>query len=595
MVLIYHILFAVLVGLASQVYSARNTRPEGDIAWRDFPIALPSTGFISAKSAFDTVMLKIVRKINSPGFCRTIEIINQPSPNTSPFVGSSIFNVIPDKLYNDHYAWTNGVETLSFIPTDSNDVGNWLIGNEPGVDNGYVYLYTNGASMTPLNLEGPSTEPDFQWKWLLDLKWAPQPEMRAVCKDAYKPGPFYYEVEYFDQMTREAVRSALVPDLNPFILSLHNQLNKSFNLATFLASESNLQIPFPAYYERSSDRWRLLEGMAVVAEFGSPVQITRAKQATGSQESHVAVLVNEEHSGKLGWRLAFRNFPFTHATSASTSASLKSKSSGKVIVEKSITHLDYTASSSDTSSPTTSEDEEEYTVEIDNTGCLDDYRLAPLPLPKRTEVEHTLQHSLNTIQPGEYVWIWHAPQITTTKTSSFSVSPAGASGGAAVTISTSTSAPYDNNWKTDEVTELLLRCKSRTNSTIVFQYFMTDRRDVMKQSQLERDTDFLVMQLHNNNVYTPPTVTFRGAQVQLKSMIVLGTDLLNYIRRFLIRKEGATHGLSSCYMYHAAVSMPQALIYAAEILCVLIGSKPVAMVSIDVVLLFDISSYSVVI
>ena len=250
------------------------------------------TASVAAKSAFDTVMLKVVRKINSPGFCRTIEIINQPSPNTSPFVGSSIFNVIPDKLYNDHYAWTNGVETLSFIPTDSNDVGNWLIGNEPGVDNGYVYLSTNGASMTPLNLEGSATEPDFQWKWLLDLKWAPQPAMRVVCKDVYKPGPFYYEVEYFDQHTREAVRSALVPDLNPYILSLYNQLNKSFNLATFLASEANLQIPFPAYYERSTGRWRLLEGMAVVAEFGSPVYITRAKQATGTQESHVAVLVN---------------------------------------------------------------------------------------------------------------------------------------------------------------------------------------------------------------------------------------------------------------------------------------------------------------
>ena len=527
-------------------------------------------------------MLKISRKINSPGFCRSIEIINQPSPNTSPFVGSSVFTMIPDQSYNDHYAWSNGHETLSFIPTEGSDEGNWLIGNDAGVDNGYVYLATKTPSLTPLNLEGSSDQPDYQWKWLMNMQWQPQPAMRAVCKDAYKPGPFYYEVEYFDQITHQAVKSALVPDLNPYILNLHNQLNKSFNLASFLANESNLQIPFPAYYERSSERWRLLEGIAVVAEFGSPVEITRSKQATNSKESHIAVLVNEEHSGKLGWRLAFRNFPFTHA--ASNHNTIKTN-------KNNIVSLNY---HSPDAQPVNLADEEEYTIEIDNTGCLDDYRLQPINVATRNELERTLQHSLETVQPGEYVWIWHAPVLNTIPAkSAFTVLP-GAAGGAAFTLGPAagtSNAPYDNDWSTEEVQELLLRCKSRTKDTIIFQYFMTDRRDVMRQSQLERDTDFLVMHLNPagnsaSGVFIPPKVTFRNRQVHLKSMIVIGHDVLNYLRRFLLKKEGATHGLSSCYMYHAAVSMPQALIYAAEILCVLLGSKPVTMVSLLFIVCF---------
>ena len=37
--------------------------------------------------------------------------------------------------------------------------------------------------------------------------------------------------------------------------------------------------------------------------------------------------------------------------------------------------------------------------------------------------------------------------------------------------------------------------------------------------------------------------------------------------------------ISSCYFYHAAIPFPQQLIYAAEILCLLVGAKPVVLVS----------------
>jgi hypothetical protein len=579
---------------ASAAPSAEG-RIEKDVIQRDFPVALPNTGFVSAKSAADTVMLKIVRKVNSPGFCRVIEFINLPNPNPSPFVGSSEFTIVPDQLYNEHYAWTNGAETLSYVPLEGRDYGNWLVGNDPGKDNGYVYLSTSMPSLTPINLEGPDS--DHQWKWLIDMKWQEQPNMRAICKDTYKPGIVYYEIEYFDQITRQAVKSAFVPDLNPYILSLHQQLNQRFDQSSFLSKEANLLIPFPSYFEVSTRTWRLLDGITVIAEFGSPVMISRAKQQTGTSESYIGVLVNEEHSGKFGWRLAFRNYAFSHMRNATS----KPKTTHTLVLEPSITQVAYKPFKSTLAaagvSPTvssasqeggfveyTEEEEQEYTIEIDNSGCLDDYKLEPLPNTVRRNVYRSMQHSWETIRPGDYVWLWHTRVHRgpgnvsySSVTASGEVLPGG--------LTMADRSSYDNDWQTDEVAELLVRCKSRSNSTLVFQYFHTDRRDVMRQSHLERDTDYFVVRLPAAGAVpvTQPAVTFRGRAVQVRTLIVLGSDILNYVRRFLLTKEGKTHGLSSCYMYHAAVSMPQALIYAAEILCVLIGSKPVTMVQFMVI------------
>jgi hypothetical protein len=465
-------------------------------------------------------------------------------------------------------------------------------------------------SLTPINLE--RDDKDHQWKWLINMTWKEQPPMRAICKDTYKPGNVYYEIEYFDEVTRQAVKSAFIPDLNPYVLSLHNQLNARFDQVGFVSKESNLLIPFPSYFEVSTRTWKLIDGLTVVAEFGSPVLITRDKQQTGASESHVAVLVNEEHSGKSGWRLAFRNYPFSHMRGAEKDALSKSKATQTLILEPSITQVAYkpfkstllAAGVTPVTTTTTAalengdyseEEEAEYTVEIDNAGCLDDYKLLPLPSAVRKNAQRSLQHSLETVRVGDYVWLWHTrvhhgPGNTT----SASVGANGETAVSTASLSMAERSNYDNDWQTDEITELLVRCKSRNNQTLVFQYFMTDRRDVMKQSFLERDTDFLVVQLASTgtsaSASAAPLVTFRGRTVQLKSVVVLGSDILNYLRRFLLKKEGVTHGLSSCYMYHAAVSMPQALIYAAEILCVLIGSKPVTMVRDELTLPIPLTS-----
>ena len=42
--------------------------------------------------------------------------------------------------------------------------------------------------------------------------------------------------------------------------------------------------------------------------------------------------------------------------------------------------------------------------------------------------------------------------------------------------------------------------------------------------------------------------------------------------------ENVFGGLPSCFLYHAAIAMPKSLVYAAELLCLILGAKPVVMV-----------------
>lgn len=64
----------------------------------------------------------------------------------------------------------------------------------------------------------------------------------------------------------------------------------------------------------------------------------------------------------------------------------------------------------------------------------------------------------------------------------------------------------------------------------------------------------------------------------------LGNDLISYIDKYISRNPHKKHSErnsmypSPCFFYHAAVTLPQPLIYAAEIICLLKGMKPVVMI-----------------
>lgn len=83
---------------------------------------IPLTGFIQVSRGKEPLALRIKAKVEGhEPLCGRLTINDQPNPNTSPLVGPNDFKILP-KLYNDHFAWSNGRECISFIPTVANKV-----------------------------------------------------------------------------------------------------------------------------------------------------------------------------------------------------------------------------------------------------------------------------------------------------------------------------------------------------------------------------------------------------------------------------------------------------------------------------------------
>lgn len=117
---------------------------------------------------------------------------------------------------------------------------------------------------------------------------------------------------------------------------------------------------------------------------------------------------------------------------------------------------------------------------------------------------------------------------------------------------------------------VLLQCERSADGVAVYSYFDENRRDIMTRGVLSYLADVVVA--------NASLVTLDGEQVHVSSALPLGTDILGWMRAYLVRHEGRFGGLSSCFLYHSAIAMPQQLVYLAELVCVLIGSKPFTMI-----------------
>ena len=117
-------------------------------------------------------------------------------------------------------------------------------------------------------------------------------------------------------------------------------------------------------------------------------------------------------------------------------------------------------------------------------------------------------------------------------------------------------------------------CLSSEDGTALFKYYPDDRRAVMRRSLLSYMDELLI-------VFSNLTAAIGEHEIEVTSALSLGSDAVLWIREYLIRHEGRFGGLSSCFLYHAAIAMPAPFVYAAEIICVLIGSKPIVMIQVS--------------
>jgi len=545
----------------------------------------PLTGFVVAKahnlsdSGKQDLVLKVDRRSRTHGFCHTLRFVDLPADmSTSPLLGSTEFTIDGSKLYHDYYSWTNGKEYISFIPLDDGDdkvEGNWLVGPTPGVDSGYIFLSTQQSSFVPTNLERPG----HYWKWLIKGDWREQPQMRLVCASSPIPTkqfddasddtnigagvnvsvPSHYVVEYFRD--HDVLKSVVLTNIN---VALWQLLNRDEPLHHFTQPRPL----FSVLHCRTTGKWRLLSDVHVIAAVGQPVLLSG--EPTDPSRSYAAVLVSDENA-QGRFRLTFRNYKFP--PSRLQQQQLQQEATLTADGTITLSGQRSSAASRITKQSAAAAGEEEWSILVgnDNVRAVTDFGdhadrtgsgelvLSPLTATLQKGVLRSLKHDLSGIKAGDYVWIWYS--------------------GAVVVGATSDSGDDDR------IDELLLRCMSRTESLLVFEFFPTHRQDQMRQSRLKKDTEFVSMRLSScaieggcSTVASMLTVSFLNTTIALHGLIPIGHDALGYLHRHLVQKEGTPNGMSSCYMYHAAVSMPQALIYAAEILCVLIGSKPVTLV-----------------
>jgi hypothetical protein len=147
----------------------------------------------------------------------------------------------------------------------------------------------------------------------------------------------------------------------------------------------------------------------------------------------------------------------------------------------------------------------------------------------------------------------------------------------------------------EENEEIVLKCIARNDDKLIFQYYPSHRREQMAQSELIRDGDLYEFDLTSYNFsqasrshgsLTPMEMMLFSnvghglmEKVVISGVFSLTSNPIPFIRDYIREKEGVAGQLSACYFYHAAVSLPQPLLYAAEIICVLMGAKPVVLVS----------------
>lgn len=181
--------------------------------------------------------------------------------------------------------------------------------------------------------------------------------------------------------------------------------------------------------------------------------------------------------------------------------------------------------------------------------------------------------NLNLVEPikiGDYVWIW-----------------------------------VDDNRKYGDI---LAKCIDIISDTIeyssvlsienrkyIFSYTVSDRRAIMERSMIDLELNRLVLDMHIvprksnqkeisqfkayytssfSSIQTPVSILYMENFNHIESLV-------GFMKKYIaVEEKRYGSDVPSCFFYHTGVSLPQQLVYGAELLCVLVGAKPISMVCI---------------
>jgi hypothetical protein len=452
-------------------------------------------------------------------------------PTNSRFK-SPIFKIVPNQSSFNRPVWSNGREYLYFImnPDDSRAAyGTWLVGKDIGVDSGLAYLKPKQLTVIPLGQEMEGSN----WH-ILDKSWIPNESITlSVPSSSSSPIQYldYYEVEYLKDSTLRSSILLLTPpptnlpkDLLKNVLELSNP--ETISLSALTIPSSKLQYPL---LWSSSQSW-ITFTLIYSIPLASPVILSRSSSASSSSSS------SKKHRF------------------LTTSQSLASISE-----QETIGHLindEYLETGWRLSFRLTDEGKElELMIALDNNGLHDGFFISSTSPP--ASYQDQLIEKFDQMQVGEYAWLWFE-------------------------ISSDPQAPT----RASDTDNLILHCIYRDKDQIIFEYFHSDRRDAMARSMLSHTMSYLVAKRipssSSNSSKTPFPYRLSiddHKPLQVLTLFKIGANPVQWIADYLVAHENAlAPELSSCFMYHAGTTIPQQFIYAAEIICFLLGAKPITMV-----------------
>jgi len=538
---------------------------------------LPLRGFAHAiqagkrAEAGHGTTLKVLRRVNKPTSCSRLELQNVPRQADASKLHSSVFTQ-NEAAFHGRPSWSNGRDVLSFVPgnpeNDGEEDGTWIVGDTGGVDSGFAYIKPKHATVTPLEAHtgraGVTVSPinknptayDASWYWLHGKDWVEERAVTLTCLDSeYAPQSSsstssFYEVQFFASPNTDALTTGIL------------------QLSMFDAEKGTLT------YVDVNGRARVLSLVDVktLCELGRPVSVSVRGGKGGNEKGEevmIASLVTDEVSRPGTFRLTLRAY--------SGAAAERDQKDGQ--------------------------EEPEVLIEVGPDGVLGGASLSAVDAEAEQSLQLADAQQLAAVRAGDYVWLWWHPTASGRAPAPLSAVSVTASGDQVAQSAAPCPVVAEQ-----EASELLLKCtfRSADGSHATFQRFDTDRVVQMQQSTLSRDTDLWVMSFEREGSlggsggkvtkvrHSTSAVQASAAKAQqvcvagmhVSRSIVLGDlrQTVAFVRRYLGYKErqheqlSGAQALSSCFFYHAAVSLPQALIYAAEILCVLIGAKPAVMV-----------------
>jgi hypothetical protein len=550
----------------------KHDKAENNIKESYIPLdqLIPSS-FITAFNNITKLQFYLKKKVNKNTSCQNIEFINMPKDVKT--MKPQFYRL--NEYYNQHAVWTNGLEYLSFVKVG--DHGTWIVGTNPGVDDGFVYIRPKHYTLTPLGLEEQT-----DWKWSSNNEWKTVENLKLICTDEpsssssssssssiEKDGQwneFYFEISMFEEGKDDVHSMILLPNFIPNPLNSHDSVNNKFEAIAFKTDDPRQLVH--------------LSNFQIICSMGTPIHLTNR-----NGKSTVARLINQELGGNKSWRLTFRRIYSNSDTDTRSQTS---------------------ASAQFSDDPQWGLDPEiDITVHA-NGAISEEWTFRPLHASECVTSDTRALHDLKSTRPGDFIWAWASPSAIWARQG-------------------------NAKWRrgdAEEVEEALWQCLSHSMNTWTFRLFPADRRAQMEQSALQRDAELIFVALmppsagqedaedcqvktevmdsqgnilnekdeEDNNNRKRYAEDSLGGQVRvtlengirevhfvgLRDLVHLGRNILPLIRTYVMRKETALGpDLSACYLYHAGVSLPAPLVYAAEIICVLIGAKPVTMVSLQ--------------